>query len=145
MWKNEITRRLALTVALVATQAACAAAAPRDRPAASYRGGIELRREQLGSGVSLLTSLDERVVGLGVVRGGAGCPIVSMRGRHTLIATDQPAVYVNGARVRDTCVLDLISTREVERVRVFQGAAGASTPGMMATPAGLIVVETRGR
>jgi hypothetical protein len=53
-------------------------------------------------------------------------------------------VYVNGARVRDTCVLDLIPTREVERVRVFRGAAGATTPGLVSPPAGLIVVETRG-
>ena len=143
MWKN-VT--IGLRVAVVATQVACAAGSPATRAATPRAGGsIELRREELGTGVSLLTSLDERVVGLGVVRGGSGCPIVSMRGRRTLGATEQPAVYVNGARVHDTCLLDLIPTREVERVRVFRGAAGASAPGMIATPAGLIVVETRGR
>jgi hypothetical protein len=138
--------RNALLVMVCATQAACAAGYPALADHARHQSGsIELRRDQLGTGVSLLTSLDERVVGLGVVRGEAGCPILSMRGRRTLVAADQPAVYVNGARVRDTCVLDLIPTREVERVRVFQGAAGASAPGLIATPAGLIVVETRGR
>jgi hypothetical protein len=138
--------RTAVLIATIATQAACATP-PTRRPSAPRHpaGGIEFRREQLGTGVSLLTSLDERVVGLGVMRSEAGCPMLSMRGRRTLVAADQPAVYVNGARVRDTCVLDLIPTREVERVRVFPGPAGASAPGMMATPAGLIVVETRGR
>lgn len=143
MWMHV---RNALLFAICATQVSCASGYSGLRNAPRHpAGSFELRGEQLGTAVSLLTSLDERVVGLGVVRGEAGCPVLSMRGRRTLVAADQPAVYVNGARVRDTCVLDLIPTREVERVRVYPGAAGASAPGLMATPAGLIVVETRGR
>lgn len=128
MWKDV---RNALLVSVFATQAACAAGANPIRPEMPHAGGgTEIRREQLGTGVSLLTSLGDRVVGLGVMRGATGCPILSMRARGTLIAADQPAVYVNGARVRDSCVLDMIPTSEVEPRQVFVPCLGSRHGGV---------------
>ena len=70
------------------------------------------------------------------------CPSIAMRSFEDHRGNDRPSVYVDGTHVTDTCILETLDAREVDRVEVYP--MGFTTrPGYATNGAGLILVFLR--
>jgi hypothetical protein len=137
-----MTRSVALlTVPMAVLVSACATAVQRPPLPGVPPAGTELRREQLGAALNLLDGLAGRVRNLQIDSTVSDCPLIILRGARSLNRMD-PVIYVNGARMADTCILREIRVREVEYVRIIPGAAGGSAAGA-ARAGGLILIQLR--
>lgn len=139
---------LAATLAAAIAVAACASAPSRDEPVAGYSrlpgdnpsAGLVLSGPDLQEhDGDLLTFLAARVSGLSVDKSGFPCPRVDMRGRKSLVGASDPAIYVDGARAANTCILQMLATRAVNRVEVYPMGI-TSRPGYKSHPNGLILI-----
>lgn len=90
---------------------------------------------------TLLMFLYTRVAGM-VIENDGPCPEVRMRGQRSLVGSNSPIVYVDGARTVNTCVLDMLRTTELRRVEVYPMGI-VNKPGYEANPNGLILVFLR--
>jgi hypothetical protein len=100
-----------------------------------------LTRVDLGTTGTVLSALTGRVANLEITRQDAACPIISLRGQRSIIGNNAPTLYVNGTRMLDTCILDQIPVREVERIEIYSIAAPKL--GYLAGANGSIVVFLR--
>jgi len=82
-----------------------------------------------------------RVAGM-VVENDGPCPELRMRGQRSLVGSNSPIVYVDGARTVNTCVLDMLHTTDLRRVEVYPMGV-VNRPGYEANPNGLILVFLR--
>ncbi len=89
-------------------------------------------------GMTLLEAMRGRVMNLAVER-RTSCPHVTLRGEKTIIGSSNPLIYVDGARVADTCVLEQIRVYEVKRVEIYPHGI-TQRPGYGSSPFGLILV-----
>ncbi|HEX7119061.1 MAG TPA: Plug domain-containing protein [Longimicrobiales bacterium] len=112
--------------------------------ASSPGGGTVLTAKEIGDGMeSLLQVMHRRIPGL-EVRDHSPCPAISLRGQNTAPGITEPAVYVDGARATNTCVLSGLTAADVERVEIYP--MGVTPRGGYATNAhGLILVFMKGR
>ena len=90
-------------------------------------------------GGTLLAFLFGRVSGLAVDYSTYPCPSVQIRGRKSLYGSNDPIVYVDGARAVNSCVLEMLSTRDISHVEVYPMGV-SHRPGYEAHPNGLILV-----
>ena len=97
--------------------------------------GPELREY----GGTLLAFLYARISGMVVDYGSQPCPSVQLRGRKSLFGSNDPGVYVDGARTANICVLEMLSTWDISRVEVYPMGV-SNRPGYVAHPNGLILV-----
>lgn len=88
---------------------------------------------------NFLQSLRNRVPSMTVSERSGECPRITFRGQRSIRNQDNPAVYVDGTRMIDTCILTQISTAEVERVEVYPGGT-TSRVGIQRSPFGLILI-----
>ncbi|HEX6040247.1 hypothetical protein [Longimicrobium sp.] len=125
-------RRLVLlhAASLLALSACAGGARPDDVPGPAYRafraqGGaiVVSGRELDGPSTSLITVLRSRIVSMQVSYTGY-CPSVMLRNRKSMFGDNNPAVYVDGARAANTCVLDELSPADVSRVEVYPQGIG---------------------
>jgi hypothetical protein len=87
---------------------------------------------------NLLQSLRNRVPSMAVSERSGECPRISFRGQRAL-EHRPPTVYVDGAMMLDTCILNQISSSEVDYVEVHpNGLTGR--PGVQSNPSGVILV-----
>ena len=93
-------------------------------------------------GGTLLAFLYTRVSGMSVDFAQQPCPRVQLRGRKSLIGSTDPIVYVDGARTANSCVLEMLSTRDLDRVEIYPMGV-SNRPGYEAHPNGLILVFVR--
>lgn len=93
-------------------------------------------------GGTLLAFLYTRVSGMVVDFAQQPCPRVQLRGRKSLIGSTDPVVYVDGARTANSCVLEMLSTRDLDRVEIYPMGV-SNRPGYEAHPNGLILVFVR--
>jgi hypothetical protein len=110
------------TLALSACHGGRTAPAAEPEPAGSGAGtqtAVVLDGSRLRAGETLLTALVGRLANFEVLRSGRTCPLVHLRGRQTILGDDGPAIYVDGARAVNTCVLDEIAPGEVSRVEIY--------------------------
>lgn len=131
-----------VAVALLLATFACA---HRPRPAQQQAGDspVVLTPADIErAGGQLLEALRARVPNMRILRQSRGCPIITFRGRRTLHGSESPRIYVDGSEMGDTCVLDQIHVREVDRVEVFTGGF-TDRPGFQPSPNGLILVFLR--
>jgi hypothetical protein len=99
-----------------------------------------LNGDDIRGGESLLGSLVGRMVNLEVLRSNRACPEIHLRGRQSILNAGAPAIYVDGARAVNSCVLDEIAPGEVQRVEVYpMGAHSGYAPDRN----GLILVFMR--
>jgi hypothetical protein len=133
---------MALAVILVLT-GGCGTAGGSDRATLREGGARVVTGEDLHDVEGdLLTQLLRRVPGMRVNRGTDGCPRVVLRNAASMISPANPQVYVDGARTLDTCILESLRARDVERVEVY--ASGTTRrPGYAQHPHGLILVFMR--
>lgn len=92
---------------------------------------------------NLLTVLRRRISGMQVsYSGGNNCPDVVLRSRKSIFGDNSPVVYVDGARVSNTCVLEQLQPSDVSRIEVYvQGITPRS--GYESHANGLILVFMR--
>jgi hypothetical protein len=132
----------ALGLALLLSSASCyphlSANSSRGNNATSAATVLYANQIRESSASTLLAALRHRVIGL-QVRQGDSCPVLLLRGQHSLNGDNNPAVYVDGARAANTCVLDMLFPLDVERVEVYPMGI-APRPPYKAHPNGLILV-----
>jgi hypothetical protein len=119
--------------------ASCAARQQEARPGSDAAIILDAEDFTTGSNV-LLEALDQKVPTLRVNRNAGACPVVMVRGQAIGRQTGSAAVYVDGTRMRDTCILLQLQTPDVSRVELYP-TAGSGPPGMIPGPGGLIVVH----
>ncbi|HEX6912799.1 MAG TPA: TonB-dependent receptor plug domain-containing protein [Longimicrobium sp.] len=92
---------------------------------------------------NLLTVLRRRISGMQVSYSGSShCPDVVLRSRKSIFGDNSPIVYVDGARVSNTCVLEQLQPSDVSRIEVYvQGITPRS--GYESHANGLILVFMR--
>lgn len=133
-----------LSAATLTALAACAGAASAPQPSAAPRtganAGVVLHAEQLqNTAGTLLAVLRSRLSGMRVRDSGGSCPEITLRGTHSLLGDNSPAIYVDGIRAANTCLLDMLGTADVVRVEVYPMGV-APRPPYKAHPHGLILV-----
>lgn len=130
---------VALVLALLSA-GACSSAPPwsgGDRE--SHGRGTVIEGETLrASGGTLLGALAGRVSNFTVNRSGR-CPQIDLRGARSIVNGGTPGVYVDQSRFGDTCVLDQIQVRQVDRVEIYPNGH-TTRPGYAANPQGLILI-----
>ena len=134
---------------VVASVAACVGSPYRTesvespRPANHGAAGTVLTGPDLYEhGGTLLAFLYTRVAGMEVDFSVQPCPRVQIRGRKSLTGSTDPIVYVDGARTANSCVLEMLSTRDLTRVEIYPMGVSLR-PGYEAHPNGLILVFVR--
>jgi hypothetical protein len=66
------------------------------------------------------------------------CPEVTLRGKSTIATESNPAIYVDGERAVNTCVLSMLSTFHLARVEVYPD--GLPPAGYLTNPYGVILI-----
>lgn len=90
-------------------------------------------------GGTLLSFLFMRMSGMTVDRSTYPCPSIQLRGRKSLFGSNSPIIYVDGVRTANSCVLEMLNTRDLTRVEVYPMGVSLR-PGYEAHPNGLILV-----
>jgi hypothetical protein len=98
-----------------------------------------LSRAQLSHAPSLISAITNRLPGIQVQSGNRRCPEIALRGRKSITGDNNPAIYVDGTRAVNTCVLDMLFPADVARVEVYPMGV-APRPPYQAHPNGLILV-----
>ena len=135
----------ALVLALAA--AACRPAAQHSRQrlelndgngVVGHGGHTIIEREALiRNDVPVLDVLRYRVPGMSVSPRD-DCPEVTLRGKSTFITASNPAIYVDGQRAANTCVLTMLSTFHLARIEVYPD--GIPPAGYLTNPYGVILI-----
>lgn len=111
----------------------------RNEGGATIISGIALD-EQRGT---LLDTMEGRVPGMNVLRHVDQCPQVSLRSHVTFHSVVNPYVYVDGTRATDTCILEMLTTDNVESIEIYPTGV-AKRPGYATHAHGLILIFSRG-
>jgi hypothetical protein len=126
----------------IPTPASSPSGAPRNAmnsrgTSASIITAEELQRDQR----PLLDLLQRRLPNISVSP-TITCPEVHLRGRNTLFTRSDPAIYVDGFRASNTCILVELSSVDLDRVEVYpSGISGR--PGYRTDANGLILIFVR--
>jgi hypothetical protein len=133
-----------VAVLALAVLAACSGAPRQGGERVRNQGNsIVIEGNQLrSSGGTLLGAMNGRVASLRVNRLAGQCPLVSFRGQRTLTGTPGAGVYVDRSRFADTCILEQLRARDVQRVEIYPSGY-TSRPGYAPNPHGLILVFLR--
>jgi len=142
--------RTCLLAFLAVAAAACGSAPVGDTtagrgalPANNSTSGMVLTGPDLYEyGGALLPYLYARIPGMTVDYSSPICPTVYMRGRKSLLGSNDPIVYVDGTRTANSCVLGDLQTRDLSRVEIYPMGV-SNRPGYRAHPNGLILVFVR--
>lgn len=134
---------VALTLAM--TAAACGRTVHHDPPVVDDGSGVVtdaghmvIEREALKrSDVPVLDVLRYRIPGMNVSPTD-DCPEVTLRGKSTIVTESNPAIYLDGERAANTCILAMISTFHLARVEVYPG--GIPPAGYFTNPYGVILM-----
>lgn len=136
----------ALTMGLVAIACSRTVRQGQYQPVAedgvlSNGGHTVIGREALArSDIPVLELLRYRVPGMRV-NPTDDCPEVILRGKSTFITNSSAAIYVDGERAANTCVLSMLSTFHLARVEVYPG--GVPPTGYMTDPYGVILLFSK--
>lgn len=67
------------------------------------------------------------------------CPNIFLRGRSTIEAASNPAIYVDGQRSTNTCVLQMMNSLDVNRIEVYPSGVPRNARYPV-SPYGLILI-----
>ena len=102
-------------------------------------GGVTILTEALlqKQSRSLLELMKARVPSITVID-DTPCPDIYLRGRSTITTSSSPAIYVDGERANNTCVLDMMDVLDMERVEIYPN--GQPKGGYQSSPYGVILI-----
>ena len=86
---------------------------------------------------SLLDLMKARVPSIEIID-NQPCPDVFLRGRSTFTTSSDPAIYVDGQRATNTCVLDMMNVMDLQRVEIYPN--GQPRGGYQSSPYGVILI-----
>src|SRR5690349_15791536 len=86
---------------------------------------------------SLLELMKARVPSITVID-DTPCPDIYLRGRSTITTSSSPAIYVDGERANNTCVLDMMNVLDLSRVEIYPN--GQPRAGYPSSPYGVILI-----
>jgi len=86
---------------------------------------------------SLLDVMRARIPSITVID-DTPCPDVYLRGRSTIATSSSPAIYVDGERANNTCVLDMMNVMDMQRVEIYPN--GLPRSGYQSSPYGVILI-----
>jgi hypothetical protein len=131
-------RRILLLSSLALVLGACVSGS-RDRSSdASASGALTIPGSDMNG--PLLQALRSRVGAMTISNAGTPCPRITFRGSRSATRQGDPSVYVDGALMADTCILQQIQAADVEYVTIYTG--GANIPaGFQHNPFGTIIVQ----
>lgn len=137
---------LACVLSLTTAASACVSGTSDGarRPTVSMENGaVVLTGAALHDGRgSVLDAMAGKVPNFRFRRVAQQCPLIALRGAASTTSITGPHVYVDGSRSTDTCILETLSTRDVERVEVYpQGYT--TRPGYGRNANGLILLFMR--
>jgi hypothetical protein len=89
---------------------------------------------------TLLSLLRGRVTAMNVHHRGDACPEVTLRGPKSLTGSSNPAIYVDGTRAANTCILEMINPTQISRVEVYPMGMATSVPGIRSSSNGIILI-----
>jgi hypothetical protein len=98
-----------------------------------------LSTAQLSRAPSLMSAITTRLPGIRVQGGTRQCPEIALRGRKSITGDNSPAVYVDGTRAVNTCVLEMLHVAEVSRIEIYPMGIAPRLP-YKGHPNGLILV-----
>jgi hypothetical protein len=98
-----------------------------------------LNRAQLSHAPSLISAITNRLPGIQVQSGNRRCPEIALRGRKSITGDNSPAVYVDGTRAVNTCVLEMLHIADVSRIEIYPMGIAPRLP-YKGHPNGLILV-----
>lgn len=146
---SELRPRITLPIALLALGClglgACAASGHRGAGGVeSNGGGTVISGVALLDGQgSVLDAMQGKVPSMKIQRFRGQCPRIAFRNDATFrTAAVVPHVYVDGTRATDTCILDQLRSRDVERVEVYPSGV-SNRPGYPSHAHGLILLFMR--
>lgn len=120
---------------------ACTASNPADRGAReSSSSGIVIQGSELSG--NLLESLRGRVGAMTIAYAPGECPRITFRGVRSIRNQANPGVYVDGTMMLDTCILEQISSNDVEYIEIYPSGQ-SSRADIQRHPFGLILVFRR--
>lgn len=119
-----------------------APSAEREAPRRTANGTVIEAGDFGERGGTLLRAVSQRMRNMQVSQSAGGCPRIALRGQKSIQGDSNPRVYVDGQPAMDTCILNTISTQDVQRIEVYPMGV-APRPGYLAHPYGLILVFTR--
>jgi hypothetical protein len=122
---------------LVLVVTACSAGRAGGEGTANNGSATVVRGSELGG--NLLESLRGRVPSMTISYAAGGCPHIEFRGMRSARFQGNPDVYVDGARMLDTCILTQIGSNDIDYVEVYP-SGHATRPGIQRSPFGLILV-----
>lgn len=140
-------RTLCLTFLLLVPAFGCAG----PRQSGSGTGFSGLPGNNPGSGIvfsgqemrdhrgTLLEFLYPRISGMVVDYRSQPCPSIELRGRRSLFGSNDPVIYLDGARAANSCILNMLYTGDIRSVEVYMMGI-THRPGYEASPNGLILV-----
>lgn len=106
--------------------------------------GVSFNEEALvAASEPLLELLKQRLPGMQVREIPGACPEVIMRGRSTVTTSSSPAIYLDGARATNNCILRDLGTAGLGLVEVFPSGV-PTRAGYRSHPYGVIIIFTRG-
>ena len=105
---------------------------------------IVIAGEQLWSqSGDLMTVVKNRVASMQIRRSrNDPCPEIVIRGRKSIQGPSDPKIYVDGTPAANTCILEMLTPTNVERVEVYPSGI-SRRPGYFTDPNGLILVFSR--
>ena len=91
---------------------------------------------------NVLQSMRGRIPAMRVTTASGECPRILFRGELTIRGQRNPTVYVDGALMSDTCILNEISANDVDYIEVYPGG---NTPhgNLQRNPFGVILIVRR--
>lgn len=139
---NRMGRHAALVAALVLGACASGAGWEDDAVSGNGRGTVIAGAALADGGGSVLDAMLGKVPSLKIQRYVGECPHLALRNDATFRTLVNPHVYVDGTRAMDTCILESLRSRDVERVEVYpSGVSGR--PGYPSHAHGLILLFMR--
>lgn len=91
---------------------------------------------------NVLDALRSRVRSANVETPTGTCPRITFRGVRSVTARRDPSVYVDGTLMLNTCVLQQITSGDVDRVEIYPGG-NSPRSNIQGNPSGLILIFRR--
>lgn len=118
--------------------AACGATTPDQQEGSRDGASVTIVRGSEMSG-TLLEGLRTRVPTMRVYTNTGTCPQIVLRGIRSGRNQGNPSIYVDGALMADTCILQQILASDVDRVEIYMGG-NAPNIGLPRNPFGFILI-----
>jgi hypothetical protein len=128
---------------LAATTAACASGSPSTTSTSERipdKSAIVVKGSDLSG--NLLDALRYRVPSMRVSTPSGECPRIVFRGIRSIRNQANPTVYLDGTRMSDTCILNQLSTNDIDFVELYP-SGNAARSSYERNPFGLILIFRR--